>query len=72
MAFCNFVHPEDLPAGKSRFLELASGKLDHYQATRRHVSKNGVIIGARTNMNLIRTLAGQPNYCISMIQPLPE
>jgi hypothetical protein len=46
MAFCNFVHREDLPAGKSRFLELASGKLDHYQATRRHVSKNGVIIGA--------------------------
>jgi PAS domain S-box-containing protein len=70
MTFASFVHPEDLPAGRSRFLELAAGRVDHYHVTKRLVGKSGAIFGARMNVNLIRNLAGHPSYCVSMIQPL--
>ncbi len=72
MPFAKLVHPDDLPSGRQLFLDLAAGKIDHYEVKKRLVHKQGSIIWTMMSVTLMRDREGKPSYSISAVQPLSE
>ncbi|MFC5862192.1 PAS domain S-box protein [Acidicapsa dinghuensis] len=70
--FAHFVHPEDLREGRRRFLELAAGHLDHYEAAKRLVHKDGRVIRARMTVLLVRREDGAANHIINIVVPVED
>lgn len=70
--FASLVHPLDLPRGRALFLDLISGKIEHYQIPKRLVRKDGVAIQTTMTVSLVRDVAGLPSHTISMIAEAPS
>ena len=70
MPFARFVHPEDLKSGRDLFLQLAAGKIDHYEVYKRLVPRDGNEFYTKMTVNLMRDAKGLPSHTISMIEPL--
>lgn len=70
--FRHFVHPDGLQDGRNRFLQLAAGRLDKYEAVNRLVSKSGTAIRARITVVLVRHEDGTSSHVIGIIVPLDE
>lgn len=70
--FAKFVHPDDLPSGRQLFLDLAAGRIDHYETEKRLVHKQGSVIWTMMSVTLMRDREGKPSYSISAVQPLSE
>jgi PAS domain S-box-containing protein len=72
MPFANFVYPEDLSAGRSLFLALMNGTIDHYEAEKRLVHKDGHVLYTKMTVRLVRATDGEPKHSISVVERLPE
>lgn len=72
MPFANFVYPEDLSAGRSLFLALMNGTIDHYEAEKRLVHKDGHVLYTKMTVRLVRGPDGEPKHSISVVERLPE
>ena len=70
--FRHFVHPDDLREGRERFLQLAAGTIDKYEAVKRLVNKNGQAIRAQITVVLMRHEDGASSHVICIIVPLRE
>lgn len=70
--FAHFVHPEDLRAGRRRFLQLTAGHVDHYDAVTRLVHKDGKVFHSRMTVLLIRHEDGTASHVISIVVPLGD
>jgi PAS domain S-box-containing protein len=70
MQFAEFVHPDDLPSGRELFLDLALGKIEHYEVNKRLIDKQGNIIWTKMTVSLMRNRDGKPDYSISVVEPL--
>jgi PAS domain S-box-containing protein len=68
MRFSELVHPEDLPAGRSLFLRLASGEINRYRVKKRLLTRNGRELQTKMTVALMRTREGHPKYSISIIE----
>ncbi len=70
--FGQFVHPEEIREGCHRFLRLAAGSIDHYEAFQRLINKNGQVI--RTRMTVVRMHHedGAFSHAIGIVVPLDE
>jgi PAS domain S-box-containing protein len=71
LPFATFVYPEDLKAGRELFLQLAAGRIDHYEIPKRLVDRHGNVFRTKMTVSLMRDLEGRPDHTISMIEPLP-
>jgi PAS domain S-box-containing protein len=70
--FSTFVFPDDLREGRALFLELAAGRIDHYEILKRLVRKDGAVIQATMSVSLVRDASGRPSHTISMVTLLPD
>jgi hypothetical protein len=72
MAFSDYTHPADLDSDMHLFTELLQGKRERYQVEKRYIRKDrGVVWGVLT-ASLIRFPAGEPQYCIRMVEEMTE
>jgi PAS domain S-box-containing protein len=60
--------PEDLPASKARFAELAAGGRESYRLEKRFVRGDGRVIWSELSVALIRDTQGHPQFAISMLE----
>lgn len=72
MPFASFVYPEDLSAGRALFLALMKGTIDHYEAEKRLVHKDGQVLYTKMTVRLVRGMDGEPKHSISVVERLPE
>ena len=68
------THPDDLAAGLPRLFELRvmRGDLPSFTMEKRLVRKDGSFVWAYLTVSLQRDPAGQPAYCIAIIQNISE
>jgi PAS domain S-box-containing protein len=62
-----FTHPDDLQDSTQKFLDLLSGKIDHYVSERRFLRKNGDVFWTQISMSMVTHADGTPNYIVGMI-----
>jgi PAS domain S-box-containing protein len=72
MPFASFVYPEDLSAGRALFLALMNGTIDHYEAEKRLVHKDGHVLYTKMTVTLVRGPDGVPKHSVSVVEQLPE
>ncbi|MDR3581357.1 MAG: PAS domain S-box protein [Oryzomonas sp.] len=72
MRFTEFTHPDDRDPDWGLFGELLEGKRDRYQIEKRYVTKTGQVIWGRLTVSIIRDAAGNPLYCIGMVDDITE
>ncbi len=70
--FQNITHPDDLEIDIERFCLLMRGEISGYQIEKRYFHKAGHIIWIHLTTTLQRDAAGNPRYCISVIEDITE
>jgi PAS domain S-box-containing protein len=70
MTFPEFTHPNDLKADYDLYLELISGKRDHYQIEKRYIRKDRQIVWARLTISLVTSDGSKPQYAVGMVEDI--
>lgn len=70
--FTEFTHPDDVELDMGQFMELISGKKDHYMIKKRYIRKKGSVFWARMTVSLVRDANGDPQFSISMVEDITE
>jgi len=68
MTFSDLSHPADLDESRQLFQELITGKRDRYQIDKRYIRKDGGIVWGRVAISSVRSVAGEPQYAIAMVE----
>jgi len=68
--FQDITHPDDLQADLEQFGSLMSGGVGSYSMEKRYFHKNGHILWINLTTALQRDEAGEPLYCISVIEDI--
>ena len=66
------THPEDLPADLAKFGALTRGELSSYTMEKRFIRKDGTTVWAHLTASLQFDAAGEPTYCIKIVQDISE
>jgi PAS domain S-box-containing protein len=66
------THPDDLAADLARFNALTNGEFPSYTMEKRFIRKDGTPIWAHLTVSIQCDAAGQPAYCIKIIQDISE
>lgn len=72
LRFTEFTHPDDRDLDCGLFYELFEGKRDSYQLEKRYITKAGQVIWGHLTASLVRNAAGEPRYCIGMVEDITE
>ncbi len=70
--FQQITHPDDLAEDLAHVDELLSGQAQTFTMEKRYVGKDGSPIWVNLTVALVRDLAGQPDYFISVIEDIAE
>ncbi len=70
--FTEFTHPDDVELDTGQFMELISGKKNHYIIKKRYIRKKGTVFWARVTVSLVRNANGDPQFSISMVEDITE
>jgi len=70
--FQQITHPDDLAEDLAHVDELLSGKAQTFAMEKRYIGKDGSPIWVNLTVALVRDLAGQPDYFISVIEDIAE
>jgi PAS domain S-box-containing protein len=68
--FQDMTHPEDLPFNLDRFTALMRGEIDTYQMEKRYLHKDGHAVWVNLTTAVQRDRAGNPAYCIAIIEDI--
>ena len=68
--FQEMTHPEDLPFNLDRFTALMRGEIDTYQLEKRYLHKDGHAVWVNLTTAVQRDQAGNPAYCIAIIEDI--
>ena len=68
--FQEMTHPEDLPFNLDRFTALMRGEIDTYQLEKRYLHKDGHAVWVDLTAAVQRDQAGNPAYCIAIIEDI--
>ena len=68
--FQEMTHPEDLPFNLDRFTALMRGEIDTYQLEKRYLHKDGHAVWVDLTGAVQRDQAGNPAYCIAIIEDI--
>jgi two-component system, sensor histidine kinase and response regulator len=66
------THPDDLSANLALFDPLMQGELPSFNMEKRFFRKDGSIIWTFLTVSLQRDAAGQPAYCIAIVQDISD
>ena len=66
------THPEDLVADLAKFSALARGESTSYSLEKRFIRKDGTPVWAHLTVSLQSDAAGNPAYCIKIIQDISD
>jgi len=70
--FQQITHPDDLAEDLAHVEELLSGQAQTFAMEKRYVGKDGAPVWVNLTVALVRDLAGQPDYFISVIEDITE
>ena len=62
-----FTHPESIEENKKKQKQLAVGEIESFQMEKKFIHKNGSIVYALLDANLIRNPEGNPSYFIGQV-----
>src|SRR5512132_1844947 len=68
--FQGMTHPEDLPFNLGRFTALIRGEIDTYHLEKRYLHKDGHAVWVDLTAAVQRDDAGNPAYCIAIIEDI--
>jgi PAS domain S-box-containing protein len=68
--FQEMTHPEDLPFNLDRFTALMRGEIDTYHLEKRYLHKDGHAVWVDLTAAVQRDDAGNPAYCIAIIEDI--
>ena len=66
------MHPDDLEPNLALFDLLVRGELPSFSMEKRFIRKDGAIVWTQVTASLQRDAAGQPAYCIAIVQDISE
>jgi two-component system sensor histidine kinase/response regulator len=66
------THPDDLAANLALFSPLMQGELPSFAMEKRFFRKDGSIVWTYLTVSLQRDTAGQPAYCIAIVQDITD
>lgn len=72
LTFMDITHPDDQETAKNATIDLLKGKIDHYEAEIRYISKKGETIWAKLSAVTIKNSQGEPQYFVSQIFDLTK
>jgi PAS domain S-box-containing protein len=72
MVFADFTHPEDVDADMALFEELAQGKREFYQLTKRYLRKDGQTVWGNLRVSLIHSSQGESQFAIGMVEDITD
>jgi PAS domain S-box-containing protein len=72
MSFQDLTHPDDLQADLDQFHPLMRGEIDGYRMEKRYRHKDGSIIWISLTTSLQRANAGNPLFCISVVEDITQ
>ena len=70
--FQELTYPDDLAANLELFGSLMRGTLSNYSLEKRYIRKDGSVVWGEVTASLQRDAAGQPAYCIAIVQDISE
>ena len=70
--FLQMTHPDDLAADLAQFSRLMQGELSSYHMEKRFIGGDGAIVWTQVTASLQRDSAGQPAYCIKVLEEISE
>jgi two-component system cell cycle sensor histidine kinase/response regulator CckA len=70
--FSQVTHDEDIATDWELFGDLVAGDINHYQTTKRFLSRDGGVVWGRLSVALVRAPNGQPRYAIQMVENVTE
>ncbi|MDU1141886.1 PAS domain S-box protein [Aeromonas rivipollensis] len=68
MTFQQITHPDDLFIDQHYVARMLAGELPHYTLEKRYLHQGGDVIWTTLTVALVRDLAGEPDYFISIIE----
>ena len=66
------THPDDLAANLALFGPLMRGELPSFTMEKRFFRKDGSVVWTYLTVSLQRDAAGEPAYCIAIVQDISE
>ncbi len=66
------LHPDDRAQAVERFRETIRGRRDHDQFELRYLRKDGSVVWTQATVSLGRDVAGEPLFCIGMMQDVSQ
>jgi len=70
--FPELTYPDDLAANLELFGPLMRGTLSNYSLEKRYIRKDGSLVWGEVTASLQRDAAGQPAYCIAIVQDISQ
>lgn len=72
LTFNALTHPEDRAMEAMHFQDLIEGRRDFYDATKRLINKDGVVVWIQASVSLAKDPDGTPLYCIILVNDVTE
>ena len=70
MAFQDITHPDDLKADLDKVRQVLAGEGDSYIQEKRYIRKNGSAVWVNLTVALVRDVAGNPDYFVSVVEDI--
>ncbi len=71
-SFTELTHPDDLAKDDEKAMLLVKGELQSFTMEKRYIRKDGQIVWANLAVSLSRSLNGEPQYFIGIIQDISD
>ena len=68
--FQGITHPDDLDTDLAYMRQLLAGDIANYSMEKRYIRKDGTLIWVNLSVSLVRGIADEPKYFISMIEDI--
>ena len=70
--FGDITHPDHRVSDIENVEDLVSGRMDHFKVDKRYVRADGEIIWARTSVQLVKDISGNPLYLLPMVEDITD
>ncbi|MCB0196436.1 MAG: PAS domain S-box protein, partial [Anaerolineae bacterium] len=66
------THPDDRTVDRDKMQKLLAGHIETYSLEKRYLHQDGSIVWGHLTVSLVRDAAGEPDYCIFVMQDITE
>jgi len=70
--FTDLVAGDDVELARADLASLLAGRREAYHAERRYTQKGGTAVWANVTVSVVRDAAGQPQFCIGMVEDITD